>query len=133
MSIFKKIITGEIPSYKVYEDDKTLAFLDIHPNVDGHTLVIHKTEFKNIFDAPEKELQELIVTVSKVAKILQAKLKCDGMNITVNNGEIAGQEVPHMHFHLLPRYKDDGINPFVGYHQNEKSKKPLEEIIKILQ
>lgn len=132
MSIFAKIISGEIPAHKVYEDEKTLAFLDIKPNVDGHTLVIHKVPFTNIFDAPEKELQELIVTVKKVAKLLKEKLNCVGMNIVANNGEVAGQVVPHMHFHLIPRFTDDGIDPFVGFRKSRKEKRSLDEIYEIL-
>ena len=100
--IFCKIINGEIPCYKIYEDDDVLAFLDISAKVVGHTLVIPKKHFINILDCDEVVLQNLICKVKMIANHY-ATLGFSGFNLQVNNGKIAGQEVPHLHFHILPR------------------------------
>lgn len=114
-TIFQKIIDGELPSTKVYEDDFTCAFLDIHPSTFGHTLVVSKTPFRNLLDIPEEELQHLILAVQKVAKLLYEKLpNCEGVNIIQNNEPEAGQIVFHIHFHVIPRYADDGLRHWPG-------------------
>ncbi len=107
--IFCKIIKGEIPCYKIYESEKTLAFLDAHPLGKGHTLVIPKNHFENIHDIPEDDLKELILAVKETAKILRDKLNPTGMNLLQRNGRGAGQEVGHFHFHLVPRFKNDAV------------------------
>ena len=101
-TIFSKIIKGEIPSYKIYEDKNHYAFLDIAPFEKGHTLVVPKKEYVTIFDMPEEEFEELMSVVRKIAKHLKETLNCD-INLWQNNGETAGQEVPHVHFHIVPR------------------------------
>lgn len=107
--IFCKIVNGEIPSYKIFEDEKNLAFLDIAPTSYGHTLVIPKIHYKNLEEIPEGELQNLAVAIKKVGALLKEKLKISGYNITENNDPIAGQIVPHIHFHIVPRYEGDGL------------------------
>jgi histidine triad (HIT) family protein len=107
--IFCKIVSGEIPSYKVYEDEKTVAFLDIAPVAPGHTLVVTKSHYQNFEDITPDELNSLIQSVKTVGKLLTDSLKLKGYNVTVNNGEIAGQVIPHIHFHIIPRAEGDGL------------------------
>ena len=101
--IFCAIAAGEIPSFKVYEDDLVVAYLDINPFSEGHTLVIPKAHSEGLLDTPDATLAEIIVRVKKVAAHLKAALPCDGFNILQNNGEAAGQTVKHVHFHIVPR------------------------------
>lgn len=106
--IFCKIIAGELPSCKVYEDAHTLAFIDIGPIIKGHTLVIPKEHYNRIADTPPAVLQQLIASVQKVAKAQFTALKADGVNVVQANGRAAGQVVPHIHFHVIPRFDNDG-------------------------
>jgi histidine triad (HIT) family protein len=108
-SIFTKIVRGEIPCYKLYEDDLTLAFLDIFPVATGHCLVICKEEYKYIEDVPDEQLGKLIKSVKKVGQAVKDALGLTDYNLIVNNGPLAGQEVPHVHFHIVPRKEGDGI------------------------
>lgn len=107
--IFCKIIKGEIPSYKVYEDDYTLAFLDIRPVNAGHTLVISKDHFENIYTLPDETLARLSLTVRKIATAARNSLNADGVNIIMNNEAPAGQVIFHAHFHIIPRFENDGL------------------------
>lgn len=107
--IFCKIIKGEIPSYKVYEDEHTLAFLDINPVNPGHTLVVPKKHYANIEEADEETLGQIIKTVKRVGLSLKKNLAAPGYNAQVNNDPAAGQVVLHLHFHLTPRLKNDGL------------------------
>lgn len=103
--IFCKIINGQIPSYKIYEDDMVYAFLDINPDSAGHTLIIPKKHFQDLSDIDDATLNH-IMKISKILKNkLEEKLKCDGLTIIQNNGSI--QEVKHFHIHLKPYYKDN--------------------------
>ena len=95
-SIFTKIINGEIPSYKIYEDDKTIAFLDIHPESRGHTLVIPKNEVDKIYDLPDEDYLALMNTVKKLSRHLEKQL---GARIL---WKVVGTDVPHAHVHLMP-------------------------------
>ena len=106
--IFCKIVAGEIPSTRVYEDDDILAFMDIGPVIKGHTLVIPKAHFDPITDTPADVLQNVIAVVQKVARAQGAGLGADGINVTQANGRVAGQVVPHVHFHVIPRFEGDG-------------------------
>ena len=107
--IFCKIVRGEIPAAKVYEDENTIAFLDIAPASPrgGHTLVLPKKHYELVTEVPEKELNALINTTKKIAAVL-LKMS-EGLNIIQNNKRSAGQVVPHVHFHLIPRFQNDGI------------------------
>tara|TARA_B100000989_G_scaffold229092_1_gene176014 strand:+ start:719 stop:1108 length:390 start_codon:yes stop_codon:yes gene_type:complete len=96
-SIFSKIVSGEIPSYKIHEDDKFLAFLDINPNSIGHTLCIPKEEIDQIFDLDDKTLSELIIFSKKVANAIKKAVVCERVGMSV-----IGLEVPHVHVHLIP-------------------------------
>lgn len=107
---FLKIISGEIPSYKLYEDEHTCAFLSIGPNNPGHALVVPKVFSENIYNIDQNSLTHTILTVQKIAKLLKETLGCDGINIIQNNERAAGQAVFHIHFHVIPRYENDGLH-----------------------
>lgn len=120
-SIFTKIIKREIPAEILYEDDLTLAFLDIAPVSPGHTLVIPKKQIQNIFDADDATLCAVMNTVRKIAPAVRDAVNADGLNIHSNHGEAAGQIVFHLHFHLLPRFNNDGFAmwPHMEYKEGE--------------
>jgi histidine triad (HIT) family protein len=105
MTIFSKIIAGEIPSYKVLESDRFVAFLDINPMVKGHVLVIPKIEIDKIFDLPDEYLSALLVFARPVAKAIESAFKCKRCGI-----EVIGLDVPHAHVHLVPINSADDLN-----------------------
>ncbi|MFL6690042.1 MAG: HIT family protein [Alphaproteobacteria bacterium] len=105
---FAKILRGELPCVRVYEDEHTLAFMDIMPSVDGHTLVIPKAPAKEIFDLSADGVAALMRTTQKVAKAVKRGLNCSGLMLVQLNGTAAGQSIPHLHFHILPR--EEGLN-----------------------
>jgi len=110
--IFSKIITKEIPAHFVYEDDYVVAFLDISQATKGHTLVVPKVAYKDIFEVPEKTASHLFGVSVKIAKAIQKAFGVDAMNILSNNGASAGQTVFHFHIHLIPRYQKEDENFF---------------------
>lgn len=112
--IFCKLIGREIPSNIVYEDDNTLAFLDAKPVNRGHTLVLPKGHYKNIYEIPDDLLQNLITIIKKVALAVESGARADGINIHLNNDPVAGQEIPHIHFHIIPRNEDDNFEQWHG-------------------
>lgn len=101
--IFCKIIKGSIPSYTIYEDDYTKAFLDINPNNTGHTLIISKEHIKDLTDMDNETFVHLNETIKKVYNLLNDKLKFDGLRLSQNNGSL--QDVKHYHIHMIPSYK----------------------------
>ena len=111
--IFCKIIDGDIPSMKVYEDDICLAYLDINPDSDGHTLIIPKKHYKDIDDIEDDVLLHIYKTSRKIMKLLKDKLKCDGFSLLQNNGDV--QEVKHYHLHIKPYYKDKKSNELIKH------------------
>jgi histidine triad (HIT) family protein len=123
--IFCKIIKGEIPSYKVYENEKVIVILDINPANKGHLLVIPKNHYENIFDIPEDEFLEVMKVVKKLSRIFQ---DYDGLNILQNNKEQAGQVVKHLHVHLIPRVKGDENRVFFKWIPQKLSPQEFEEI-----
>ena len=128
--IFCAIAAGEIPSFKVYEDELVVAYLDINPFSEGHTLVIPKAHSEGLLDTPDATLAEIVVRVKKVAAHLTAALPCDGFNILQNNGEAAGQTVRHVHFHIVPRYGtgEGGVSFASGKGDMDKLAKLAERI-----
>ncbi len=106
--IFCKIVKGEIPSKKVFEDEHTLAFLDINPMSTGHTLVIPKKHAENVFEIDEKELAHVHAIAKKIA-IQRKNEGAEGVNILQTNGAVAGQSVFHLHVHVIPRKTGDGL------------------------
>lgn len=121
-TIFSQIIRGDIPCTKIYEDDHVLAFLDISPIQPGHTLVIPKTFSSDIRDTEIDTLTRVMEVAQLIAKAQTKALGCDGVNISMNCGEAAGQEVFHTHVHVIPRYLEDGVMPEIirgEYEENE--------------
>jgi len=112
--VFCKIITGEIGSTPVYEDDAVFAFLDIRPNNPGHTLVVPKNHYRNIFDIEDGDMKELSVRVKKIASAVKEGVSADGINIAMNNELAAGQLVFHAHIHVIPRFENDGYKHWSG-------------------
>lgn len=104
-NIFAKILRGEIPCVKVYEDDKTLAFLDVMPQAEGHTLVVPKEEAENIFDLSPDGAAALIRTAQKLARAVKAATGAPGIMLVQLNGQAAGQSVFHIHLHVIPRQR----------------------------
>jgi len=107
--IFCKIVTGQIPAIKIYEDDKVLAFLDIGPLSDGHTLVIPKDHYTRIHDCPANLLASLGTIAGRIAGAVASAMNSDGYNLLCNNGRAAGPLVEHVHFHIIPRMTGDGV------------------------
>jgi histidine triad (HIT) family protein len=122
--IFCKIASGEIPCEKIYEDDYTIAFLDIRPNTKGHSLVIPKKHVANIYEADEETLSKTAIVAGKIASILKIALLADGINVNQNNDAPAGQAVFHLHFHIIPRFIDDGLTL---WHGKDTPKEQIEE------
>lgn len=108
-NIFAKVIRGEVPACRVYEDEKTLAFMDIMPQTKGHTLVIPKSEASNIFEISDDMLAATIATTKKVALAVRKAFDPAGMMVGQLNGPVAGQTVFHLHFHIIPRYEAGGF------------------------
>ncbi|MCG1509032.1 HIT family protein [Staphylococcus epidermidis] len=106
-TIFSKIISGEIPSFKIYENDYVYAFLDISQVSKGHTLLVPKKPSANIFETDEETMKHIGVALPKVANAIKKAFHPEGLNIIQNNGEYADQSVFHIHFHLIPRYEND--------------------------
>ena len=105
--IFCKIISGSIPSYKVYEDELVFAFLDIYPCSEGHTVVLPKKHIERFTDLDVKDASDLFASVHKISKVVSKTFDLHGMNIGMNVGEVAGQSVPHVHVHIIPRKEGD--------------------------
>lgn len=110
-NIFAKILRGEIPSTRVYEDDETLAFMDIMPRSDGHLLVIPRTPCRNVLDASPEQLASVMKTVQKLSQAVMKAFEADGVTIQQFNEAAGGQEVFHLHFHVLPRYEGVSMRP----------------------
>ena len=127
--LFCKIAVKEIPAQVIYEDDHTLAFLDIMPRTKGHTIVIPKHHAPNILELPDAEVTPLFAAVKKVAEMLSRKLAADGITIGINQGRASGQEVDHLHVHLMPRWHGDGGSAVQSV-VNHKPKETLEEMRK---
>lgn len=105
--LFCRIAAGEIPSTRVWEDDLCVAFLDIGPLVPGHALVVPKAHFRAVTDAPDGLLAHLLSVAKRIAAAQKSALGATGVNVITNDGESAGQTVPHLHFHVVPQYEND--------------------------
>jgi len=128
--IFCKIVAGEIPCYKISETKNVLAFLDVMPLTQGHLLIIPKKHIEFIYDAEPEIMAEVMNMATKISAVTKKKLKCDGMNLLLNTEKFAGQIVPHIHLHLIPRYLDDGIK--WAWPQGNLNEKNAIEILKNL-
>ena len=107
--VFCKMVAGQIPVTKIYEDEVVLSFLDIGPLSDGHTLVITKQHFERLHECPAELLGRVGSCLGKIAKAVAAAMNSDGYNVLCNNGRAAGQLVEHVHFHIIPRNTGDGV------------------------
>ena len=121
--IFCKIAAGEIPSATVYEDDDFRAILDLGPAAKGHTLVIPKSHSDNLLSVEPDTAAKALKVISKTANAIKEALGCDGINVVQNNGEAAGQTVMHLHFHIIPRYRNDSVN--IGWQPMKPSNEEL--------
>lgn len=108
-SIFTKIIRGQIPCQKIFENERVFSFLDIAPLSDGHALVVPKTQVERLEDLPSEDAAELGRCLGRIARAVVSATGATGYNVLANNGAVAGQVVPHVHFHIIPRYDDDGL------------------------
>ncbi|MDE2399431.1 MAG: HIT family protein [Patescibacteria group bacterium] len=121
--IFCKIVKGEIPCSKIYENADVLAFLDIAPVNIGHALIIPKQHFVNIYETPENILVEMMKAAKIISKAIKSETNADGINVTMNNDPAAGQVIFHSHIHVIPRLKEDGFGVWHGrrpYNEGEK-------------
>ncbi|WP_102347451.1 HIT family protein [Bacillus sp. Marseille-P3661] len=127
--IFCKIVAGEIPSAKVYEDEHVLAFLDISQVTKGHTLVIPKKHNENLYDLSTETAQQLFAAVPKITNAIKDQLNPEGLNLVSNTGEKAGQTVFHLHLHLIPRYGEgDGFGAVWKSNTSDYTKEDLQNI-----
>jgi histidine triad (HIT) family protein len=109
--IFCSIVDGDIPARVIYEDDDVLAFLDANPLAEGHTLVIPKRHHETLGDTPPEDGEMTFAAVHYLAPLVEDAVGADATSIGINNGEVAGQEVPHLHVHIVPRFEGDGGGP----------------------
>lgn len=128
-NIFAKILRGEAPCTKVCEDDVSLAFLDVMPRADGHTLVIPKVPARNLFDIAPDDLARFMPSVQKVACAVMAGMTAEGVVLQQFNEAIGGQQVFHLHFHVLPRWEGVALRPPGGPFQNAEALRPYAERI----
>ena len=127
--IFCKIIKGDIPSFKIYEDEYTYVFLDIAKDVDGHTLVVPKKHVTNVIDCDEQTLIHVSKTIKKISNYYVEKCGYDGVNILNASGSAAQQTVNHLHFHIIPRKNNDNVDSWPHF---TDAKHTLEEMIEVL-
>ncbi|MBI4053477.1 MAG: HIT family protein [Candidatus Diapherotrites archaeon] len=128
--VFCRIVKGEIPSVKLFENGSILAFLDIMPAAKGHCLVIPKKHHSRIIGVPHDDLKEIMLCVQKIGAAQMSALGADGFNVLQSNGEAAGQVIPHVHFHVIPRRKDDKLD--FSWVQNREEKEELERYCRLL-
>lgn len=128
--IFCKIINGEMPCFKVYEDENVIGFLDIYPITEGHILIATKKHYQDMLEMNLDESKSIMKAANKLGKDVMTKLGAEGFNFTTNNGAAAGQDIFHLHFHILPRKKDDGLVSWPNHNTNMEELKALAEKLK---
>jgi histidine triad (HIT) family protein len=106
--LFCRIIRGEVPALKVHEDEHVIAFLDVHPLAPGHTMVVPKRHFATLAQLPLEEATPLMLALQSVARRVVEAMEAPGVTIGINQGEVSGQTIPHLHIHILPRFEGDG-------------------------
>lgn len=124
--IFCKIAQGEIPSKTIYEDEKFRVILDLGPIARGHALILPREHAANLYELPDETAAAAFVLAKRIAVTLRDRLKCDGLNLMQNNGEVAGQTVSHFHLHVIPRYEGDGQE--LGWVPGEPTEEELEAV-----
>lgn len=128
--IFCKIVSKELPSALLYEDDQTIAFLNIRPITKGHALVIPKKHSVNILDTDDEVLSRMVPEIKKIAGAVVKATGAKGFNLGVNNGAVSGQEIFHLHFHIIPRYGNDNLKPWPHSESEPKTREAMAEEIK---
>ena len=128
-NIFAKILRGQAPCVKVYEDELSLAFMDVMPRAEGHTLVIPKARARNLFDIAPEDLARFMPSVQKVANAVMAGMNAEGVSLQQFNEEAGGQQVFHLHFHVLPRWTGIPLRPPGGPFQSAEALRPHAERI----
>ncbi len=126
--IFCKIVKGELPSAKIYEDDDVLAFMNLLPVTRGHCLVIPKKHFDDIIQTPVDELNKVIQAVKNIAEATGKAMSTDSLTVSTNRGEHSGRTVLHLHFHIIPRYKTDGLTNWGAEGKQQLELKTRQEI-----
>ncbi|MFC2143358.1 HIT family protein [Candidatus Aenigmatarchaeota archaeon] len=127
--LFCKLVKGEIPTKKVYEDESILAFLDINPCTEGHTVVIPKKHNQFLEDMSEDDIAYLFQKVTSLASSVKKAVNADGYNMGINDGHAAGSEIPHVHIHIIPRYKDDQGGAIQSIVRTQVQREKLDEIL----
>ena len=127
--IFCKIIKKEIPADFIYENDKIVAFLDIHPNNPGHALVVPKAHFHDLLETPDDVLADIMARTKKIAPAILKAVKADGFNSIFNTKPAAGQVVFHTHMHIIPRFTNDGLKHWPDKHLSAEELKKIKENI----
>ncbi len=128
-NIFARILRGEAPCVKVYEDDVALAFMDVMPRTEGHVLVLPKVPARNLFDIAPRDLAAFMPAVQKIAHAVMAGMKAEGITVQQFNEAAGGQQVFHLHFHVLPRWSGVSLRPPGGPFQNAEALRPHAERI----
>ena len=128
--IFCKLANGVYPTNSIYEDENFNVILDVGPATKGHALILPKQHYANLFELPDDVAGEVMVLAKKMATHMKEKLNCDGFNLIQNNGPCAGQTVFHFHYHLIPRYEDDGQN--LLWEPTSPDEESLKELCKLL-
>jgi len=129
--LFCQIVAGTLPAKKLFEDEHTLAFLDAFPLSEGHTLVVPKAHYELLQDMPSQEAQRLFATLHRLLPGLQKDTHAEAMTVGLNNGKVAGQAVPHVHMHLIPRHASDGGG---SLHEvvHQADQRPVDEVYETL-
>jgi len=128
--IFCKLANGVYPTNSIYEDENFNVILDVGPATKGHALILPKQHYANLFELPDDVAGEVMVLAKKMATHMKEKLNCDGFNLIQNNGPCAGQTVFHFHYHLIPRYENDGQN--LLWEPTSPDEESLKELCKLL-
>jgi len=128
--LFCKIINGEIPSEKIYEDEHSFAFLDHNPVNPGHTLLVPKEHSRNILDASEETLKNIMPALKKISAAVKDGVSADAFNIYINNEPVSGQVIFHTHFHIIPRFENDGHKLWRGAPYKEGVEKEVAKNIR---
>jgi histidine triad (HIT) family protein len=129
--IFCKIINGEIPCYKLYEDAHTLAFLDIARDVDGHTVIIPKKHVSNVLDCDDETLKQLMTAVKQISNHYVENCGYQGVNLLNASGAAAQQSVPHFHIHIIPRKTNDEIDAWPSFSGSTRTLEDMHELLKL--
>ena len=128
--IFCKIANGEIPSKTIHEDEDFRVILDLGPATKGHSLILPKEHYPNLFELPDETASRAITLAKKLGAEMMDKLQADGFNLVQNNGECAGQTVFHFHLHLIPRYENDGQK--IGWNPGKPTQQELEDTMNMI-